>query len=138
MLTHVKVLAVVHVVLGVLGLAGALFLLLVLGGVAGIVGVAAGQYPDAWIAIPILGLIATMLFFFLVVLSVPGLIAGIGLLSLRPWARMLTLVLSALNLLNVPLGTALGIYGLWVLLHKDTGALFNAPFNAPAPSAPAP
>ena len=134
MLTHVKVLAVVHVALAVLGLAGALFLLLVLGGVAGIVGVAAGQDPDAWIAVPVLGLIATMLFFFLVVLSVPGLIAGIGLLSLRPWARMLTLVLSALNLLNVPLGTALGIYGLWVLLHKDTGPLFNAP----APSAPAP
>ena len=91
MLTHVKVLAVVHVALAVLGLAGALFLLLVLGGVAGIVGVAAGQDPDALIAVPVLGLIATMLFFFLVVLSVPGLIAGIGLLSLRPWARMLTL-----------------------------------------------
>jgi hypothetical protein len=132
MLTHVKVLAVLHVALGVLGLVAALFLLLILGGVAGIVGAAAGQEPDAWVAIPILGFIGTVLFFFLVALSVPGLVAGMGLLSLRPWARILTLILSALNLLNVPLGTALGIYGLWVLLHKDTEALFNA---SPPPTA---
>jgi hypothetical protein len=42
--------------------------------------------------------------------------AGWGLLQREPWARMLTIVLSFLSLFNVPLGTALGIYGLWVLL----------------------
>ena len=59
-----------------------------------------------------------------VVLSLPGIIAGIGLLKLQPWARILAIVISALNLLNVPIGTALGVYGLWVLLQAETERLF--------------
>ena len=45
-----------------------------------------------------------------------GFLAGWGLLQREPWARMLTIVLSFLALINIPLGTALGIYSLWVLL----------------------
>lgn len=49
-------------------------------------------------------------------LSAIGLIAGWGLLSWKPWARMLSIVLGVISLLNFPLGTALGIYTLWVLM----------------------
>ena len=49
-----------------------------------------------------------------------GFVAGWGLLRREPWARMLTIVLSFLALFNVPLGTALGIYGLWVLLSAQS------------------
>lgn len=52
--------------------------------------------------------------------SVLGCIAGWGLLNLRPWARMFAIVLGVINLLNVPLGTALGIYTLWVLLPAES------------------
>jgi hypothetical protein len=45
-----------------------------------------------------------------------GFTAGWGLLQREPWARTLTLVLGFLSLLNIPLGTALGIYTIWVLL----------------------
>jgi hypothetical protein len=48
-----------------------------------------------------------------------GFIAGWGLLQREPWGRMLTLILSFLALFNVPFGTALGIYSLWVLLPDD-------------------
>jgi hypothetical protein len=48
--------------------------------------------------------------------AVIGIIAGWGLLERQPWARMLTVVLAFFNLLDLPLGTALGIYTLWVLL----------------------
>jgi zinc-ribbon domain len=44
-----------------------------------------------------------------------GIVAGWGLLERRPWARTLTIVLGCLKLLDFPLGTALGIYTLWVL-----------------------
>jgi hypothetical protein len=50
----------------------------------------------------------------------------VGLLKFQPWARVLTIVLCAINLLNVPFGTALGIYGLWVLLNSETEQLFAA------------
>jgi hypothetical protein len=45
-----------------------------------------------------------------------GFAAGWGLLQRESWARTLTLVLGFLSLLNIPLGTALGIYTIWVLL----------------------
>ena len=57
--------------------------------------------------------------------SLPGLITGIGLLKLQPWARIVGLVLAAINLINIPFGTVLGIYGLWVLLNKETETLFS-------------
>jgi len=44
---------------------------------------------------------------------------------LRPWARVLTIVISAFDLLHVPFGTALGVYGLWVLLSSQGEALFR-------------
>jgi hypothetical protein len=45
-----------------------------------------------------------------------GILTGWGLLDRQPWARMLAIVLGCFNLLEVPFGTALGIYTLWVLL----------------------
>jgi len=50
---------------------------------------------------------------------------GFGLLTFEPWARVLGIVLSALNLINVVVGTLLGAYGLWVLLNKDAERLFE-------------
>ena len=49
-----------------------------------------------------------------------GFLAGWGLLRREPWARMLTIVLAFFALLHVPLGTALGIYSLWVLLPAES------------------
>jgi hypothetical protein len=49
------------------------------------------------------------------VVSLVGLLAGWGLMERRPWARVLAVVLGVLALLKIPLGTALGIYTLWVL-----------------------
>jgi hypothetical protein len=121
--THVKVLGVLYLAVSALSLFAALFLILAIGGAAGIVSVAADS-RDAAIAIPILGIAGTALGVMLLVLALPGLLAGWGLLARKQWARVLGLVLSALNLLNIPIGTALGIYGLWVLLHRDTESLF--------------
>lgn len=48
-----------------------------------------------------------------------GLAAGIGLLQRQPWARMLAIVLGFISLVDVPFGTALGAYTLWVLLSGN-------------------
>jgi len=62
---------------------------------------------------------------FLFLISVPGIIGGIGVLRLKPWARYMVLVLSVLDLLSIPLGTALGIYSIVVLVHDETVELFT-------------
>lgn len=122
---HVSILGILYIVFGALGVILALTLLLIFGGAAGIVHMAASSDPDAAVAVPVLGVLGIVLFLVVVVLSVPGLIVGIGLVKFRSWARVGGLVLSALNLLNFPFGTALGAYGLWVLLSKETEAVFT-------------
>ena len=124
--THLKVLGVLYIALSALGLLAALFLIVTLGGAAWIVGAAAPP-EDAAIAVPIIGITGMALVVLLVALALPGLITGWGLLNYKPWARVLGLVLAVINLFNIPFGTALGIYALWVLLNKDTERLFAQP-----------
>jgi hypothetical protein len=45
-----------------------------------------------------------------------GFITGWGLLQREPWARVLALVMGFLSLFNIPFGTAVGVYTMWVLL----------------------
>jgi len=120
---HVKVLAVLHIVFGVLGVLIGLGVFLFFGGVAGLVHM--DHDPDAALVVPMLGAIGGFVLIILLVLSVPGIVAGVGLLSYQPWARILTIILSVLDLINIPLGTALGIYGLWVLLSTEGARLFD-------------
>jgi hypothetical protein len=51
--------------------------------------------------------------------------AGWGLLKVRPWARMLAIVLGAISLIHPPFGTALGVYTLWVLLGGNAAAEYE-------------
>ena len=122
---HVSILGVLYIAFGVLGMVAAVAMLVLLGGAAGIVSMVSEQEPDAAVAVPILGILAVVLFSIIAVLSIPGLVVGIGLVKFKSWARIGGLILSALNLLNFPFGTALGIYGLWVLLNKETEAAFT-------------
>ena len=121
MQTHVKVLAVLHIVFGALGVLIGLGVFAVMGGVAGLVHTDGD--PDSAAVVPLLGIIGAFVLVILLVLSVPGIIAGVGLLSYQPWARILTIVLSVLDLLSIPFGTALGIYGLWLLFNTNRPAL---------------
>ena len=126
MAQHVKVLGVLHIIYGSLLVMVGLVVFLILGGIAGLVG-ATDHSPDSAVAIPILGGIGGLVFVILLAISLPGIVAGIGLVQFRPWARILTLILSALELFSIPIGTSLGIYGFWVLLKPETEQLFNQP-----------
>ena len=55
----------------------------------------------------------------LLVLGGGGLLVGWGLIKRRPWARIVAIILGVLALFHPILGTALGIYTLWVLLSHD-------------------
>jgi len=122
--THVKVLGVLQIALGALSLLGAAVLTLVF--VGGFSAVRISGDPDATFALPLIGITGVALVGFLLLLSLPGIITGIGLLRLRPWARIAGIVLSILGLMAIPFGTVIGVYGLWVLFSKDTERLFGA------------
>ena len=84
--THVKVLAVMFIVLSALGTLTALLVMTVFG-VAGVATAAGASGGDAAIALPIIGLAGTALATFLLAVSLPGLVAGIGLLKYKPCAH---------------------------------------------------
>jgi hypothetical protein len=54
-----------------------------------------------------------------------GFLAGWGLLEHKPWSRTLAIVLGVLSLFDLPFGTALGIYTLWVLLPSSNEEEFR-------------
>ena len=120
---HVKVLGALQIAMGTLGLFAAVVLVLVFGVASSAVGMSGD--PDSTIALPIIGVTGVALVTFLVVLSLPGIIIGIGLIQRRPWARIAGIVLSILGLMMVPFGTIVGAYGLWVLFSKETEQLFS-------------
>lgn len=105
-----------YIVFGILGMLAAAAVLL-LGAGAGLM---SGD-PDAAIASGTCGTIAAVI---IAGLSLPNIIAGVGLRNRREWARILTIILSALNLLQFPIGTALGVYALWALLNDESRAYF--------------
>ncbi len=51
-------------------------------------------------------------------ISLPAIITGIALIMRKFWARFSALVLAFFSLFIVPLGTALGIYTIWVLVNN--------------------
>lgn len=131
MTTHVKAVAVLFLILGIFGLMAALGVAMAFGLASGIVGANAEPH-DAAIALPIIGLTGTMLVAYLLATALPGVIAAIGLLRLRPWARVLGIVAAVLYLIHIPFGTAVGAYAIWVLVNKDTERLLET--GAPAPA----
>lgn len=130
MQTHIKV-------LGVLFLISAAFLALIAIAVPlGLTFVSAlvGQSgdPDAATGIAVMGLVGTAVAGVFGVLAVLWGICGYGVMQHKPWARIFAIILCAMSLVKLPLGTAFGIYGLWIMFNKETEALFS---NTPAAQA---
>lgn len=72
----------------------------------------------------ILRIIGNVISTFLIIISIPGIVAGFGLYRRKEWARILTLILSVLAIFNFPFGTAIGVYSIWALIQPETVAAF--------------
>ena len=59
------------------------------------------------------------------VLAIGGILVGLGLRDHKPWARTVAIVLGVLSLFHPPVGSALGIYTLWVLMSDDGGVEYR-------------
>lgn len=117
---HVTAVGVLHIGLGVLGILAAIIVVAATLGPGLVVLSTEGDR----VAFNILIAIGCGVGLFLIVLSVPGIIGGIGLLKLQPWARYLVMILAVLDLFNIPIGTAVGIYSFWALMQDETAQLF--------------
>ncbi len=114
---HVKVLGILYIAFSALGLILAFLAFVAITG--------GGLISGDDTAITVTSIVGTSVAGILVLISAPGIIGGMGLLKKQSWARVLVLVLGIINLINIPFGTALGIYTIWVLTNKETEALFQ-------------
>lgn len=110
---HLNVLGLLYIVLGafhVVGLSIAIVFLSYFPWTSGAM--------DFWFVrnfiIIILGIVAFV--------SLLGIIGGIGILRGQNWAKGLVLAVGFVLLLNMPLGTLLGIYTIWVLMLQQEPA----------------
>lgn len=118
---HVTFIAVVNIALGLIGVMVALLLFALIAG-GGLIGsMTSHEVPPMFIT----SIVGSVIAFMITLFSVPGIIGGIGLLYRKPWARILMLIFAFMNLLNIPIGTLIGIYTIWVLLQNETVRLFS-------------
>jgi len=114
---NLNVLGVLYIVLGAIGfLIATLF---IAGFVSG--NLALSDLKTVEIT-PSMATAATLL---MILISIPQVIAGVGLLERAPWALLLTNLLSVVNLFSFPFGTAVGIYSLWLLSKPEARALLR-------------
>jgi hypothetical protein len=114
---HIKVVGWLHILGAFLLVAGGLFVFLFFAGI----GVGSGD----WEAIGILGAIGSASAIFMILVALPGLVAGWGILNQKTWSRMAGIVVGILELAIIPVGTMIGGYTLWVLTDKKSADYFE-------------
>jgi hypothetical protein len=119
---HIQVLAVLWLAMSALNTIGGLILVVLANTLfAHLHELGAPQAPTAFLR-PLLSVIGI----FVLAKALCGFFTGWGLMQREPWARLLALVLGFLALFNIPFGTALGVYTLWVLLPAQADEEYDA------------
>ncbi|HNY15755.1 MAG TPA: hypothetical protein PKI12_09435, partial [Bacteroidales bacterium] len=80
---------------------------------------------DDQIALNVLNYISVPLTVMLIIFGGLMVAGAIGLFSYKNWARILTLIMGGLGLMNIPLGTLKGVYIIWALVQPETVTLFE-------------
>ena len=124
MKAQIELVGILHIVYSSIGILIAIACFVLLSGI--------GWISGDETAMGVLGLIGLLIAFFIGIASIPGIIAGIGLLKLKPWARILAIVVSCLDLFSIPFGTALGVYTFYVLMNDEAIRLLSGEAVTPA------
>lgn len=125
--THVKVIGALQAFFGALALVGGL-LMLVSGNFAA---QAIEEEGDEPAVADMVRMMMGILSYALLIYGVLALVGAVGLFTLQPYGRVISLIVCGVSLINLPFGTAFGIYGLVILTRPETGALFE---RAPRPA----
>jgi hypothetical protein len=124
---HVTLVAAIQIGFSLLGLIGMMAIIFGLN--------VARSVVNDQMAENVLGFLVVSLPLLVGALSTLGLVGGIGLFGYKQWARYIVIVVSAVGLLNIPIGTLKGVYFLWVLMQNDTVKLFeNRPDSTTPPA----
>ena len=120
---HYKALGLLHVVYGVLGIAttwGIAILTSRAGLLFGRIRGDFGHFEHGLVGgDSLLHLVGLHLMGGIVLLGLASIVAGCGMIGHKRWARTFIMILGIIALFNLPFGTALGIYTLWVVMQPE-------------------
>jgi hypothetical protein len=133
---HIKILGILNILMGGLTALLGIAVLLFAGALAGVIAASLSSTlsdsDGSAIAAPVIAAIGMGIAVFLLLLAAPSVIGGFGLLHYKRWSRVWMIVVSGFHLLHVPLGTALGVYGLVVLLNEESQRILDSGGMLPA------
>ena len=115
---HNKLLSIFFFIQGGLQLLGGIFVAVIYGGIGAAMLSTARRSDEQTVGGVFLGL-AVVVGIFILVFAGFYLLTGWKLHKEQPGARILGIIASCICLLGFPLGTALGIYGLWFFLGEQ-------------------
>ncbi len=118
MKTHVELLGLINVISGLLSAIVGLIVFALFTVLVPVTGDPTGSLVLLMLGVGVGG--------FLVILGIPTVIAGIGLLKLKPWSRLLALIVAIVAFFNFPLGTLVAIYTAWVLTNNEVVNMLEA------------
>lgn len=111
--SHKRVLGILYVISGVMTM---MFIVLMSLFVSTILTLVTQELDssEAQVLELVTGILRFLPAFIILFFSIPSVIAGIGLLYKQKWALILALILGCFKLFSFPIGTALGVYTIWV------------------------
>lgn len=115
--SHKRILGIIYIVTGILLLFGMMLVSMFFSLFINWIAEAAGD--DQWVFTWLVPFIRAIALFVCIVIALPSLIAGWGLLNNRSWAMTLALIVGCLRLFSFPIGTAIGIYTIWVYVEDN-------------------
>ena len=114
---HKKVIGIIYIIFSALGLLGIFFYDYFM---TIILDFAAQEDPGVQDAAWVFELISGFIWAIAILFLVPRLIVGFGLAQGKKWANIPGLVFGVISLINIPLGTLLGIYAILVFTAKPS------------------
>ena len=114
MKTHLTIIGAVNIAFGIMGIFLGVICIVVL---CGFLPIDFGDFPAQTIG----SVVGTIIILF----SITFIIAGAGVMREASWARILTLILSAMAIFFFPCGTAWAIYSIWALVNSETVEIFS-------------
>ena len=122
--SHKKVLGILYVISAVLSMLGMLILNVFLSVIFSFA-FREVDPEDRRIVEMVLSLVQYLPYIVIIVISIPTLIAGIGLLTRQSWAVLFAMIMGCFKLFSFPVGTALGVYAIWIYAEDRKLAAVN-------------
>lgn len=124
--SHKRLLSILHIVYGSLTLLTFLFIHLALEfAMPFIENELNGDSDELMIVKTVFLFIHSLFIILIIIFPLPSIVGGIALLMRKNWGLIMVMISGCLSILSVPVGTALGIYTIWVYVQNDKESTSN-------------